>query len=395
MISKNNNYSSNIVKHDTNETNENNLEDFDWKKYISSYNDLQNITTEVEAKNHWINYGKKEKRTYFKSDIIISNFTENLKYKVLQKKFTIHTFDWEKYINFYDDLNNCGLNNKQTAWNHWITKGIKENRVGFLYNEKSVLKVDSSSKKDSKKEELKKEDSKKEELKKEDNYKNDINFIIFDWKSYIHYYEDLSTIQNKTDAWNQWINNGKNENRIFCDINVTNANSEEYKIFNWQDYISNYDDLTTFNTKKKAWIHWNYFGKNENRVLYNLKQKEIEDYKVIKTQTQTEPSPLLNNSIDLKFKKIYNNYGTHYYGWKMVINQFVNLCINYYNNNENEKLIFHKQIFFDEWIEKLLIWGNKIEKQKILDKISSKNYDIITFIHSPPYLKWYNFDTSI
>lgn len=34
MISKNNNYSSNIVKHDTNETNENNLEDFDWKNTL-------------------------------------------------------------------------------------------------------------------------------------------------------------------------------------------------------------------------------------------------------------------------------------------------------------------------------------------------------------------------
>ena len=400
MISKNNNYSSNIVKHDTNE---NNLEDFDWEKYVSSYDDLKNITTEFDAKNHWINYGKKENRIYFKSNAIISNLTENLKNKVLQKKFTIHTFDWEKYIKFYDDLNSCGLNNKQTAWNHWITKGIKENRVDFLYNEKPVLKLDNSeqeSKQESKqeakqesKQESKKED--KQESKKEDNYTNDINFIIFDWKSYIHYYEDLSTIQNKKDAWNHWINNGKNEGRIFCDINVINANSEDYKNFNWQDYISNYDDLTTFNTKKKAWIHWNYFGKNEQRVLYNLKQKVIEEYKIIKNQTQTDTNPLLNNSIDLKFKKIYNNYGTHYYGWKMVINQFVNLCIDYYNNNEKEKLIFNKQIFFDEWIEKLLIWGNKIEKQKILDKITTKNYDIITFIHSPPYLKWYNFDTNI
>ena len=232
MISKKNNPSFKIVKDNTND---NSLDDFDWNKYIISYDDLKNITTEFEAKNHWINYGKKEKRTYFKCEPNISNLTENLKYKVLQKKFTIHTFDWEKYINFYDDLSSCGLNNKQTAWNHWITKGIKENRIDFLYNEKHVLK----------------EESKKEESKKEDNYTNDINFIIFDWKSYIHYYEDLSTLQNKNDAWNHWINNGKNEGRVFCDINVINSNGEEYKNFNWKDYISNYDDLTTFNTKKK------------------------------------------------------------------------------------------------------------------------------------------------
>ena len=100
----------------------------------------------------------------------------------------------------------------------------------------------------------------------------------------------------------------------------------------------------------------------------------------------------MNSSIDLKFKKVYNNYGTHYYGWKMVVNQFINMVITYYNNNINEELNFDNKIFFDEWIEKFLIWGNKIEKQKILDKINKKNYDIITFIHNPPYLKYYEVD---
>ena len=28
------------------------------------------------------------------------------------------------------------MNTRQDAWNHWLTKGIKENRVDFLYNNK-------------------------------------------------------------------------------------------------------------------------------------------------------------------------------------------------------------------------------------------------------------------
>jgi hypothetical protein len=68
------------------------------------------------------------------------------------------------------------------------------------------------------------------------------------------------------------------------------------------------------------------------------------------------------------------------------------MVIEYYNNT-NDTLLFSNKIFFDEWIEKLMIWGNKIEKQQILDKIIKKNYNIITFIHNPPYLKYY--DTNI
>ena len=55
----------------------------------------------------------------------------------------------------------------------------------------------------------------------------------------------------------------------------------------------------------------------------------------------------MNPSIYLKFKKVYNNYGTHYYGWKMVVNQFINMVISYYNKNINEELNFDNKINYN------------------------------------------------
>jgi hypothetical protein len=466
---KNNNSNNNTIKQL--KTDSEDLDNFDWVKYIQSYDDLRDINSEFDAKKHWINFGKKENRKYFIINNVIentnnneknniNNLTNEIKYKLLQKKFTQHNFDWEKYLNYYDDLKNSSLKTRQDAWNHWLIKGIKENRVDFLINNKekqkvlfnkkidentqkidddveqidddveklykdvekidenveqineNVKKIDENVKKidenvekideNVKKidENVKKIDENIEKIpvnnEKIDNNNNEkinndnekqLQYINFDWKNYIHYYNDLLNIENKNDAWNHWIHHGKKEGRFYCDVSKLNMNTKEYLDFTWEDYISNYKDLSTYNTKQKAWIHWVYFGKNENRVTYNKLQKEIIDFNILKTQLDST-KPLTNKLIDLKFKKKYNNYGIHYYGWKMVINQFVNMVIECYNNT-NDILLFSNQIFFDEWIEKLMIWGNKIEKQKILDKINKKKYNIISFIHNPPYLKYY------
>jgi hypothetical protein len=38
---------------------------FDWKKYITTYEDLTFIKTKEDAWYHWINYGKHENRVIF------------------------------------------------------------------------------------------------------------------------------------------------------------------------------------------------------------------------------------------------------------------------------------------------------------------------------------------
>src|SRR4051794_34375740 len=38
-------------------------------------------------------------------------------------------FNWEAYINNYEDLREAGINTEEKAWNHWITYGKGEGRT--------------------------------------------------------------------------------------------------------------------------------------------------------------------------------------------------------------------------------------------------------------------------
>lgn len=44
-------------------------------------------------------------------------------------------FDWRKYIDYYPDLKKTpSINNKQSAWKHWVGDGMKEKRQFFVVN---------------------------------------------------------------------------------------------------------------------------------------------------------------------------------------------------------------------------------------------------------------------
>jgi hypothetical protein len=81
--------------------------------------------------------------------------------------------------------------------------------------------------------------------------------------------------------------------------------------FDWSKYINYYEDLKQLNTKEKAWNHWINHGKKEKRVTFNIHEKKINEKEIE------------DNNKNIIFKKIYENYGTSYYGWENVINQFV------------------------------------------------------------------------
>lgn len=98
-----------------------------------------------------------------------------------------------------------------------------------------------------------------------------------------------------------------------------------------------------------------------------------------RTSSKAEFVPIHN----LICKSIYDNYGLHYCGWKYVINHFLKI---YEENTNNYKTPF----FFDEWLEKLLIWGDKKESNMIMSGIKARNLKMITFVHNPPFTKWYN-----
>jgi len=89
----------------------------------------------------------------------------------------------------------------------------------------------------------------------------------FSWKYYIENNEDLKHIETKDEAWEHWINHGKNEGRLFDD------NCVNFDIFDWKYYIENNEDLKHIETKDGAWEHWINHGKIEGR-LYKKKVKK-------------------------------------------------------------------------------------------------------------------------
>jgi hypothetical protein len=319
----------------------NEFNSFDWEKYIKYYDDLKDINTKYQAYNHWLIYGKQENRIFF-------NLNETNETNELDES----NFDWEKYVNDYDDLKH--IKSKEEAWNHWLKYGKNENRITNL--------ISSS-------------------LEKTNDYINSEEFISFDWESYVSNYDDLTYINSKEDAWNHWLQYGKQENRICDNIFLF----DDYKNFNWSSYINNYDDLKYLNSKEDAWRHYIFWGFFEDRKIDSIYENELSEYnKSLENEINFKEIDYTTNKII--FKKKYDNCGKHYFGWKGTLNYL----IENYSSSSNSK--FKYNYYFDEWIEKLLVWGNKIQNKDCLDNIIQKNLQLITFLHCPPFNN--NYDKS-
>jgi hypothetical protein len=118
--------------------------DFDCNTYRNNYNDLKNLTDE-ELKNHWIQNGRNENRTYKKIKYFDYKFyketypdLKNLSDKELLLHWENHgkkegricgkvpnDFNHEKYKKRYADLEK--LSDKQLE-RHWIINGVNEDR---------------------------------------------------------------------------------------------------------------------------------------------------------------------------------------------------------------------------------------------------------------------------
>jgi len=169
-------------------------------------------------------------------------------------------------------------------------------------------------------------------------------------------------------------------------------------MFNWKQYMKHYSDLDVKNLHE-AWSHWLNYGLREKRFFFLYEENEYYKKKVHKEESKINvknaisDAPILENTTfserlvknnNFIHKNIYDNYGTHYFGWKEAINSFITQI------DKDDK--FREPIFFDEWIEKLLIWGDKMEKKFYLNEIYQNEYKLVTFIHNPPFKKWYEED---
>jgi len=181
---------------------------FDWTNYIHNNKDLIRINTKQDAWNHFIYYGKNEKREHFiKTDCFIKPFLFDISNNV-------NYDDSDDEIHFVDDVDDVDDVN-------------------------DVDDVDDV---------------------------NDVDIIdsLFVWKYYIEKYPDLKHMQTPEEAWQHWINHGKNEGRSYI------QNYMHLQNLNWIKYIESYDDLKHMQTSEEALEHWVSHGKNEGRKMYTI-----------------------------------------------------------------------------------------------------------------------------
>jgi hypothetical protein len=246
-------------------------------------------------------------------------------------------FNWQYYIKYYNDLN---ITNLPDAWNHWINFGIKEKRKFFLYQYEDQSKKNTG------------KDSKNKLRISTTNEKNaDIRSKSTDAK------------YKKTDKHN--------------DVKLNDIKNIQYNIGNEPNNVSdkhnknNNDNETDTDAENK-----NSVKPTTISLSRNYAQTSILNEQKYKLQLLTKHNLIYKNLLD-------DYSGIYYYGWKMTIQNFINS----YN------LILHdldKQIFFDSSLEKLLINSNKIDKNFCLNEIYNNKYQIISFIHNPPFQNCYD-----
>ena len=154
------------------------LQNFDWVSYLDNNVDLieSGIYSKEEAWIHWLNHGKNEGRIFYNIHKVYKNHRNDTNIEESE-------FDWETYLDNYEDLREAGVSTKEHAWEHWKRHGKDEGRTFY----KPIEIPDS-----------------------------------FDWENYLKTYGDLrlSGISTKEHAWEHWINYGINEERT-CEYKNT------------------------------------------------------------------------------------------------------------------------------------------------------------------------------
>ena len=294
---------------------------------------------------------KNLKNNIQKGEISYSKWHDKKEKTNLNMEENYEYFDWEMYKNKHDDLKN--IKTKNDAWEHWVHYGKKEGRQYFEDKKKKVYDILFSE------EDI---DNKKREQLFNLNDEMDKIFFLFDWETYKNIHKDLMYISSKEEAWFHLINYGIKEGRAITTY-VDSINDKVYEATN----ISN--EITISDDKKDIELIKKFDEKSKIKIL--LDKDEVICHE------------LSCNQPNLIIKKEYTNYGKHYFGWEKTIQQLIVYLKKYKNKFE-----FENKIFFDEWIEKLLLWGNKQKTEQYINYIDGNDCNFITFIHNPSFVKW-------
>jgi hypothetical protein len=219
-----------------------NLEGFDWKFYVSFYDDLKNagIDSYGKALRHWCEYGEKEGR-------IFRNYMED--------------FDWKFYISFYMDLREAGIDTYEKALDHWNQYGKKEERFGcdkllefdwrFYASFYDDVANDETITRRKVVEHWFKYGVLQKRLRK--------NPDELDWRFYVSLYDDLRNagIDSHKKAIEHWLKYGKYERRY--------PKMPEFPGFDINIYINLFPDLSDASITE-ARVHLVKYGMKEGRV---------------------------------------------------------------------------------------------------------------------------------
>jgi len=238
------------------------------------------------------------------------------------------------------------------------------------------------------------------------------NIYNFDYLFYIKYYNDLKNL-SQNNAINHYIKYGRNEKRIFCDINFkfdfkkysleNNLLNENDKYNIWKNFI--YNIPTLINNKKiiidinnienkNIYFHCNDYKKNnldlknfnEHQLYqhyYNYGYKEKRIYKNIDTLFNW--LYYYNFNIDLKCNNI-NEIWRHYLHYGIIESRKINidtiLKVDYSDSNIMFTL---KGILTDDIISKYKLIENKklIENEKLIENKKFNIAIIYVFYNRP------------
>ena len=228
-------------------------DDFDVEVYKNLNKDLKNMSN-IDAINHYINFGKKEERIYIKSnDKKIKISKNNTKYY----NEPVLDFDSKIYKELNKDLQY--LTDGEAIY-HYLTYGINEKRE---YKKESKKETKKETKKEIKKE-IKKEDKKNKKIIIDNRLPNDFNPILYKKLN-----NDLQHFSDE-EAINHYLIHGINEKRLYKKKNKDKKKKEIITFnglptdFNPVLYKELNKDLQHF-SDEEAIEHYLIHGVNEKR----------------------------------------------------------------------------------------------------------------------------------